>query len=421
MGFLRRLPLFLLALFPLTAQASIIPSLPYTFTNGTVADATQVNGNFNTIVTDVNANAATAGANTNITSISGLTTPLASTYGGTTVYTGGTSGGSGNAQTLATVTPSNFALTAGNIVTGIAGFTNTSTMTLSVNSTTAKAVDVENSTGLHALSGGEVFTGNSYTFYYDGTEYILLNPSLITGNAIASSVALAGSPTTTTQTSLDNSTKVATTAMVQSAIAAQVPQLHKQIITATGAFTFTTPAGTTTSTVYKLTLTAGGGGGGGGTTPQGGSGGETVIKWITGLSPSTGYTGSIGTGGAAGSSGAGGNGANSTFTDATPTTYTAHAGTGGSVAIAAGPVGGTGGNGDMNIPGGNGGNAYSSSSTDKGGQGGGTFWGPGSADNAASTQLAGVDAVVYGAGGSGGGTTTGGAGKSGVAVFEWMQ
>ena len=44
--------------------------------------------------------------------------------------------------------------------------------------------------------------------------------ALLTGSGIASSVALAGSPTTTTQSSSDNSTKIATTAYVQSVLPA---------------------------------------------------------------------------------------------------------------------------------------------------------------------------------------------------------
>lgn len=64
---------------------SIISALPFNLQNGTTADATQVMANFNQVVSNVNANAATAGANSNITSITGLTTPLSPTQGGTGV------------------------------------------------------------------------------------------------------------------------------------------------------------------------------------------------------------------------------------------------------------------------------------------------------------------------------------------------
>ena len=64
---------------------SIIPSLPVTLQNGTTADATQVMANFNSIVTNVNNNAANNGINSNITQLLGLTTPLSTAQGGTGV------------------------------------------------------------------------------------------------------------------------------------------------------------------------------------------------------------------------------------------------------------------------------------------------------------------------------------------------
>ena len=62
---------------------AIITSLPVTLQNGTTADATQVMANFNAIVSAVNAGAANAGLNTNITQLQGLTVPVAVSQGGT--------------------------------------------------------------------------------------------------------------------------------------------------------------------------------------------------------------------------------------------------------------------------------------------------------------------------------------------------
>lgn len=62
---------------------ALIPSLPITLQNGTTADATQVMANFNAIVSAVNANAANAGINTNITQLQGLTVAVAVNQGGT--------------------------------------------------------------------------------------------------------------------------------------------------------------------------------------------------------------------------------------------------------------------------------------------------------------------------------------------------
>ena len=62
---------------------SIIGSLPYLLLNGTVADATKVMADLNYLISQVNSNAAHNGANSDITSLSGLTTPLSVAQGGT--------------------------------------------------------------------------------------------------------------------------------------------------------------------------------------------------------------------------------------------------------------------------------------------------------------------------------------------------
>lgn len=64
---------------------TISPSYPDLLQNGNPADATEVMANFYQIQNDVNANAAANGANSDITSLTGLTTPLGVAYGGTGV------------------------------------------------------------------------------------------------------------------------------------------------------------------------------------------------------------------------------------------------------------------------------------------------------------------------------------------------
>lgn len=232
-------------LFSTAADATIINSLPYNLTNGSLADATQVMGNFNQIVSNANLNAAHSGANSDITSISGLTTPLVNSQGGTVIYTGITTGGTANAQTLAVVTPSNFTLTAGNIVTAIAGATNTGAMTFSVNSTTATAVRKVGTSGPIALTGGEIVSGNAYTWYFDGTYLIVLNPTLgldgtnfslsSAGNlAFGTAPVLPSGTTATTQAASDNSTKIATTAFAQTAGRAKTGFFTRDVSTASG-------------------------------------------------------------------------------------------------------------------------------------------------------------------------------------------
>lgn len=167
--------LLALALLPLEAAAQIIGTLPFTLQNGTIADANQVMSDFNAIVSAVNGNAASAGANSNITALNGLTTPLVYTSGGSSVYLGGTSGGSANAQTVTSPIPTGFTLTTQFTVIFTAGATNTGPMTLAVNGLAATNVYNAGPTGPAALVGGEVVAGNVVIVNYDGTEFQLIH------------------------------------------------------------------------------------------------------------------------------------------------------------------------------------------------------------------------------------------------------
>ena len=170
----------LFSLWSQVASAGISCSLPFTLTNGTTADATQVMANYNALVACL-ASAATAGANTDITSLLGLTTPLPSSEGGTQWFIGGTSTGSGNAQVVASLTPGNFTLTPGTFVGFIAGFSNTGATTWNINGKGATNVLARTSAGLAALGGGEIVATQVALGFYDGTQFQLLSPSP-TGN-----------------------------------------------------------------------------------------------------------------------------------------------------------------------------------------------------------------------------------------------
>lgn len=164
-----------------SASAQIVSSVPYTFQNGTVADATQVNANFNAIVTGVNANAASSGANSNISSLTGLTTPIPLNAGGTADYNASSSStGTSNAQVISTTVPSGFTLTNGVTVKFTAGATNTGAMTLNVGSSGALPVVQDTQAGPIALAGGEVVANNAVVVYYDATNsrYHLINPNV---------------------------------------------------------------------------------------------------------------------------------------------------------------------------------------------------------------------------------------------------
>ena len=152
---------------------TIISALPFDLLNGTTADATQVDANFNEIVNDVNNNAAHNGVNSDITALTALTLPIPPAGGGTNVYIAGTSGGTANAQTVASPTPTGFTLIVGNRICFVAGFTNTAAMTLSVNGTTATAVVQATPSGTEPLVGGEIIAGAYIECIYDGTNYEL--------------------------------------------------------------------------------------------------------------------------------------------------------------------------------------------------------------------------------------------------------
>lgn len=167
-------------IFPTSAPATITCTLPFTLTNGTIADATQVMSNYNALVTCFTL-AASAGTNNDITSIIGLTTPLAPTFGGTPQFIGGTSTGSANAQVVASVTPSNFSLTTGYKVTFFCGFTNTGNTQLNINGTGLKNLFRKTQLGTSLSVGGECITNQPITVVYDGTEYVYDAPMKIVG------------------------------------------------------------------------------------------------------------------------------------------------------------------------------------------------------------------------------------------------
>jgi hypothetical protein len=161
-------------LFSSLAHATVSCSLPFNLQNNTTADATQVMANYNALVTCLG-NAASAGVNTDITSLTGLSTPLAPGEGGSNVFIGATSTGSANVQVLAATTPIGFTLTAGYSVVFIAGFTNTGDTTLNVNSTGGVHIKHPTPTGSELLTGGEIVVGQLTQVYYDGTNWQLIN------------------------------------------------------------------------------------------------------------------------------------------------------------------------------------------------------------------------------------------------------
>lgn len=173
----------LMWLWMTTASANVACSLPFNLQNGTTADATQVMANYNALVTCLG-NAAAAGANTDITALLGLTTPLAPSEGGSSVFIAATSTNISNAYSITTTIPSTgFALTQGYIASFIPSATNTGAATLAVNGLTATAIERATLSGLQPLVGNEIHIGQGVLAYYDGTEFVLLtnaNPPIST-------------------------------------------------------------------------------------------------------------------------------------------------------------------------------------------------------------------------------------------------
>ena len=155
-------------LFATPAFAGVPCTLPFNLTNGTTADATQVMANYNALVTCLG-NAAHAGNNSDITALLGLTTPLSPAQGGSVVLTGGSSGGTPNAQTVTTLPAST--LQVGSVVTFTAGLTNTGAMTLAINTGAAIPVFRQSQLGVTSTAGGEVIAGYRVVLQYDGTQF----------------------------------------------------------------------------------------------------------------------------------------------------------------------------------------------------------------------------------------------------------
>lgn len=183
-----------------------------------------------------------------------------------------------------------------------------------------------------------------------------------------------------------------------------------QIITTTGAGTYTTPAGC--NSIY-VELVGGGNSGAAGESGTGGGGGggagAYAAKYFS-VSPNTGYSIVVGAAGIGTTITVGG------------TTVTA--GAGAAAATSSGGVGGTATNGDINISGGDGGGSATTTSG-VGGLGGASYFGGGGAGGSNGNGNPGSAANAYGAGGGGGGYKSsgqnlGGAGKQGVIrIWEY--
>jgi len=166
-------------LLSVQAQAQICSPVPFTLSNGQVADADEVMANFNSTVDCVNTNAAQNGANSDITSLSGLTTPLSVAQGGTAIYTAAVSSTVANAYTTTSVSPSGYTLAINKTLRFIAPASNTATATINPASLGVTTIyRVTSTAGVQPLAGGEIVSGGIYDLMYNGSQLVLMNPSV---------------------------------------------------------------------------------------------------------------------------------------------------------------------------------------------------------------------------------------------------
>jgi hypothetical protein len=257
-----------------------------------------------------------------------------------------------------------------------------------------------------------------------GTSLVLEDPGAGTNTTTIQAATLASSYTLTLPVDVGTNTQLLTTNGGNPATLSWVnkPNLITTFLT-TGT-TYTSPAGITTATVFRITVIGGGGGGGGtnGGTSRGagGGGGGCGVAFVSGLSPSTGYTIAIGAAGTAGAGTptAGGAGGNTSIT-INATTYTANGGGGGVASSGSGGAGGTTTNCTISIPGQDGGST--NTLFDLSGLGGISQYGRGGAGIRANGN--GSAGTGYGGGGSGAygtGNRSGGAGAAGAIIIEYV-
>ena len=188
---MRKLIAFFFSLWASIAAANVPCTVPFNLQNNTVADATQVMANYNALIACLS-NAAIAGANNDITSLLGLSTPLAPTFGGSSKFIGGTSTGSANAQAVS-VSPTGFSLTQGYQVTFNSGFNNTGPTTLNVNGTGAVNFFRQTTASIVAMVGGELNTGFRVTAEYDGAQFQVIGAGVTYVGAVIDS-SITGCP-----------------------------------------------------------------------------------------------------------------------------------------------------------------------------------------------------------------------------------
>lgn len=377
----------------------------------------------------------------------------------------------------------------GKTLNGLTVTTTTGTLTIAA----AKTLVANNSLTLSGTDGSTVALGAGGTVAYTANKLSAFAAttsaelaSVLSDETGSGAVVFANAPTLInpvvgTQSAGDSTTKAASTAFVQNAVAAAVAgvaslggqsgaltfdggsmastvmtvlrydtaqsltaaqknfaraNINAAIVSAVQVFTtsgtFTTPADSTTSTVYEFEMQAGGGGGGAtnstGAVGGGGGGGEYGRGTFTGLAPGTAIAVNVGAAGAGGTgTGNGGDGGDSSLAGIA----SVKGGKGGqgvaTTGIGFGGAPGQGGSGlnILDIMGSAGYTARTPLATDNndGGRGGDSQLGRGGQGGSSGSSAAGRNATGYGAGGGGGFTIggTGAAATPGIIIIRRLN
>ena len=161
---------------------AIVGALPYNIQNGQLVDANPVQGNFNFLVSQINANIP----------------PLITTATSPVVFVAaGSVGGTANAITL-TPTPALASYQAGQSYRFVAKAVNTGGVTINVSGLGARTLTMPNG---NTFAGGELQIGGTYDIFDNGTQYMLTNAGIGTGLlAYTPALAFGGASTGITYT-----------------------------------------------------------------------------------------------------------------------------------------------------------------------------------------------------------------------------
>lgn len=142
-----------------------------------------------------------------------LTQDVYSLFNQGTAIWGGTAGGTANALTLTTV-PDLSVLADGQLVAFIASAANTTAVTVNIDGLGAEAITQMTSGGLAPLVAGNLINNGRYLMFYDGSQFVLLDPTEAAANN--SFVNVASATTTNLGTAGSNNINITGTTNITS-------------------------------------------------------------------------------------------------------------------------------------------------------------------------------------------------------------